>query len=103
MDDEDLQKLYKFMDDADTCILRLEDNLQVISSLGAFYGKDLRRDAAREPLLGKWKEEREEIIDNFLPELDERQLELESVAQRARNLVGTAKSRESVVSIVPIT
>ncbi|KAK8080793.1 hypothetical protein PG997_008611 [Apiospora hydei] len=100
VDDEDLQKLYKFMDDADTCILRLEDNLQVISSLGAFYNKELKTEAAKEPRMTEWRDEREDIIDNFLAELDERQLELESVAQRARNLVGTAKSRESVISKV---
>lgn len=91
------------MDDADTCILRLEDNLQVICSLGSFYDKELRKEAAREPPMDKWKEEREELIDNFMAELSERQLELESVAQRARNLVGTAKSRESVVSITSAT
>ena len=98
MADKDLQELYKYIDEADTCILRLQDNLQVLSSLSSFYGKQFKDDTALETSMENWKVEREELIDSFLVELGECQLDLQSVEQLAQNLVAMAKSREGVVS-----
>ncbi|KAK7958079.1 hypothetical protein PG996_010479 [Apiospora saccharicola] len=98
--DGDLQKLYKYIDEADTCILRLHDNLQVLNSLSRFYDKQFRDEAANEPGMDDWKEEREELIGNFLVELGECELDLQSVEQLAQNLVAMAKSREGVISKV---
>ncbi|KAK8033514.1 telomerase reverse transcriptase [Apiospora marii] len=95
--DGDLQKLYKYIDEADTCILRLHDNLQVLNLLSKFYDKQFREEAASESSLDDWKDEREELLDNFLLELGECRMDLQSVEQLAQNLVAMAKSREGVV------
>ncbi|KAK8010282.1 hypothetical protein PG990_009247 [Apiospora arundinis] len=95
--DEDLQELYKYIDEADTCILRLQDNLQVLNSLGRFYGTQFKDEAAMESSMNDWQVEREELIDNFLMELGECQADLQSIERLAQNLVATARSREGVL------
>ncbi|KAH9909280.1 hypothetical protein F4778DRAFT_776432 [Xylariomycetidae sp. FL2044] len=99
VEETDLQKLYKLIDETNDYILCLESNQAVMRSLAAFY----RLQFIRPPLIPRsaqtstaWQDECEEETHRFLDSLDGRIHEMHNMTHRAKVLVTLARSREGV-------
>jgi hypothetical protein len=95
--EEDLRKMTVYMEHLQNCIVRLEANQRVLTSLEKFYTDELLQDLERYNLVD-WLEDAKRHIRNFKTELHIINIETEETLQRARVLDTLAKSRETLVS-----